>query len=554
MTTQMIDPPRQTGLTAWTLRADLWVLVLLSIVAGGALAVAYGLSFPFVCRAELPAALCQTLSLAGVRSLFALVLMGFVAIARPALLVRAGAVLRPRLATPWLWLAAAGLALIALPLAVFHATGSHVPVPLMVSAWLGGLSITGLGLLLALCDPARFRLGDVTSLWPFALAALLGMALPDLAEILQPLWKIDALAKATFDGVAFLLTLLGQNILTDPATVAIAIDDFVVLVGKQCSGVEGFALLSVFTVVFLGLFRDRLRLSRAWILLPIALVLSWCLNIVRIAVLLLIGRYVSPELAVEGFHSHAGWLVFMTLAIGIACAGLGISWFRKPVLASASAAASAGAPTPRQIPFFQDRAVAYILPFAIFMASATLVSAISETPAILYPARMAMVLGVLALVWPVIRGLDWRLDPLALATGVLCGLAWVWTAPAAGQGDAALAARLDSLPAIALAAWVAIRLLGTALVVPLIEETFFRGYLLQRLNLGGLAWTLAALTVSTVAFAALHDRYVAGALAGLLFGLLYLRSGRLSDAVVSHAGANMVIALATLQTGNFALI
>ena len=46
----------------------------------------------------------------------------------------------------------------------------------------------------------------------------------------------------------------------------------------------------------------------------------------------------------------------------------------------------------------------------------------------------------------------------------------------------------------------------------------------------------------------------AAALAGLVFGLLYLRSGRIGDAVLSHAAAKTVIAGAALLEGDWSLI
>jgi exosortase E/protease (VPEID-CTERM system) len=85
------------------------------------------------------------------------------------------------------------------------------------------------------------------------------------------------------------------------------------------------------------------------------------------------------------------------------------------------------------------------------------------------------------------------------------------------------------------------RIIGAVILVPVIEELFFRGYLLRRLDRGGAAMCALALLVSAAAFAILHDRWLAAGLAGLVFGLVMLRQGKLSAAVAAHASANALI-------------
>lgn len=91
------------------------------------------------------------------------------------------------------------------------------------------------------------------------------------------------------------------------------------------------------------------------------------------------------------------------------------------------------------------------------------------------------------------------------------------------------------------------------MIVPLVEEAFFRGYLLRRLDGPGFR-RLAALLVSSVLFALLHERMLAGLIAGLAFGLLMLHRGRLADAVAGHVVANATIALYALVQGDWSVI
>jgi len=86
------------------------------------------------------------------------------------------------------------------------------------------------------------------------------------------------------------------------------------------------------------------------------------------------------------------------------------------------------------------------------------------------------------------------------------------------------------------------------------EEVFFRGYLFERLGrlLGGGARAKTAIVLSTaLLFGALHafDQGLAGAqqatLIGLVFGGLYLATGRLWASMAAHAGFDLT-ALAIL--------
>lgn len=539
-----------------------WGLGLAVVAALIGLSVGYKFGFEYVCRDAFPAAFCQGLSLGVPRAFTATVLIALVLLLRPTFRHNLGAVLTDRVRLSGCAVAMIGFTAILMPLLVYQVSGDHLPEATLLLCWLGGLGVWVLGLLIAVLDWTKLRATQVrtTLLWA-ACAGALGALVPDLVLLAQPLWAVSWITEVTFEGVQLFLVALGQTVTAEPATKALGIDDFIVLVGAQCSGVEGFALLTVFTSVYLGLFWRQLRIARAWLMLPIALFASWCMNVLRIAVLVLIGRYVSPDLAINGFHSHAGWLVFLTLALSLALAFHNIAWFHKPVGSEPADVAMAGQAA-KPLPFFQDPIVAYVLPFIVFMLSSTLTSAASGVPALLYPLRMLAVLAVVYMSRSVFLRLNWRIDPLAVGAGVVCGVLWVVTAPPAAAADTALSLRLATLSPLLLGAWVLCRVVGTAVVVPLLEEAFFRGYLQSRIaGMSGvfpgrfhqvMPWV--GLAVSAVLFGVLHDRVLAGVLAGALFGLLYLRRERLADAIYAHGAANAVIAAVAVADGAWHLI
>ena len=102
-----------------------------------------------------------------------------------------------------------------------------------------------------------------------------------------------------------------------------------------------------------------------------------------------------------------------------------------------------------------------------------------------------------------------------------------------------------------------LRLAGLALVVPLMEELFWRSFLLRWLerhdflSVAPAAVGVRAFAVTTVLFALEHDQWLAGAIAGTVYNALYIRSGNLWVAVLAHAVTNAALGVWVLSTENW---
>jgi len=365
------------------------------------------------------------------------------------------------------------------------------------------------------------------------------LILPDIADFVAPLWYWRTLTEITFIGVAVLLTLLSEVPVVDFAAQIIGTNGFNVAVADSCSGIEGFALITAFLALYAVLFRDTIRMGRFWLVVwPVAIFLSWLLNIVRITALILIGAHASPELAVNGFHSFAGWLFFTGLAIGVLIAVSKIRWLHKESRLGPA------------MPLSQDDAAARILPFVVFMLSGIVVNAFWQAPELGYPMQALAMAGALFYVRRPLAAYLERPTILAVMAGVAVGVGWVLLAPEPDTPSLALAA----LSPLAFAAWATVRILGTVALVPLIEELFFRGYLQARIDDGTWPRRVLAIALSAGAFALLHGRWLEAGVAGVIFSLLYIRQGRLADAITAHAVANALIALVAAWRGDWALI
>lgn len=84
------------------------------------------------------------------------------------------------------------------------------------------------------------------------------------------------------------------------------------------------------------------------------------------------------------------------------------------------------------------------------------------------------------------------------------------------------------------------RFLAYALIVPLLEEFLFRALVLGILLRKVSRWL--ALAASVLLFASVHPNWLHAGLAGLVYGLLYLRYGHVWIAMLAHSMNNLVTA------------
>jgi len=100
------------------------------------------------------------------------------------------------------------------------------------------------------------------------------------------------------------------------------------------------------------------------------------------------------------------------------------------------------------------------------------------------------------------------------------------------------------------------RVAGAVLVVPLIEELFWRSFLIryiidsdfQKVPLG--AYTRASFLLTVVLFALEHHYILAGLMAGAVYNLILYRTRSIAQCILAHAITNLALAIYVLNTGN----
>lgn len=215
-----------------------------------------------------------------------------------------------------------------------------------------------------------------------------------------------------------------------------------------------------------------------------------------------------------------------------------------------------------------EAALPRLLPFGCFMAFIACESLLGQfapsedkQPWLwLYPIRIAVVLATLAYFWPAYRELrtslwvNWREGLLVIVAGVLVYVAWVrmdWPWAMQSQPVGYEPFQAGATAGVILAS---LRLFGAAVVVPLMEELFWRSFLIRYLvtspftavRLG--TFTPLSCGVTIILFGLEHHLWLAGMMAGTVYNLLLYATGRLWPCILAHAGTNLLLGIHVLVT------
>jgi len=220
-------------------------------------------------------------------------------------------------------------------------------------------------------------------------------------------------------------------------------------------------------------------------------------------------------------------------------------------------------------PEFETRGratAAYIAPFLVFVALLALEQVLGLNPLWAYPLRLAAALATLAAFSRPLLRFHFALPAASIGVGLLVFAVWVapdilfhyrhhWLFENSLTHVAA-----SSLPdELRRSFWfLAVRIAGSALVVPVVEELFWRGWLMrcllerdwQKVPLGtyraGSFWLVALM------FASEHGPYwEVGLVAGVIYNGWLVRTKSLGDCVLAHAVTNLALGIYVVAAGQW---
>lgn len=342
---------------------------------------------------------------------------------------------------------------------------------------------------------------------------------------------LDMFARAMFEG--------GH---ADVEKRVLATSRFAVEIAPACSGYEGVGLILVFLGGFLFIARKRLVFPLVLIVLPIGVVFVWLTNLVRIIGLVAVGHWVSPTLAVNGFHAYAGWILFCATALTM------VYWTEGKFAVAHE----------RQVDkTFDTATTAYVGPMLALIAMSLVTGLFVTNIDFFYFARVVAATTVLWVCRRYYTDLPGMPSAISIVIGLVIAGFWMFVVQPPEDGISPLGLELDKLTPASRALWITGRLIGFIMIAPVVEELAFRGHLLRWIQkrdfeaVEARQWNVQAVVISSLLFGLIHADLIAGTLAGLLLAFAKLHRGKLIDAIAAHAVANAALAVVGLTRGAY---
>jgi CAAX prenyl protease-like protein len=192
----------------------------------------------------------------------------------------------------------------------------------------------------------------------------------------------------------------------------------------------------------------------------------------------------------------------------------------------------------------------YVAPFAMY----TLFLAVQSPQNVvwLYPLKTIAVAMTLLWFWRQYDELRPDFSILAIVVGLVAIAIWIVVYPFYPKlGNAEVFVPNGH------ALFIVFRVVGAVLVVPLMEELFWRAFLIRwlvnpdfkRVPIGTFTWSSFAVTVAL--FGLEHNEWLAGLICGALYNWLYYKRKSVFACVVAHAVSNAALAAWVLARGDW---
>ena len=222
-----------------------------------------------------------------------------------------------------------------------------------------------------------------------------------------------------------------------------------------------------------------------------------------------------------------------------------------------------------------------ILPFLLFVALGSLQGKFLDGSEYwIYAAKTLLVGGMLWALRGYLTEMKWAFSWEALAVGI--GIAALWIGvdglvPSLNElwerGTSLLTGEtpepskpeppwnpLEFFTGNSALAWcfIALRVLGRSLIVPPLEEVFYRSFFYR--SIAGAKfnevpigmWHPTAFVVTSVVFGLAHPgQWLPAIICGAAYQLLVIRKRRLGDAMLAHATTNLIISVYAITTGQW---
>lgn len=127
-------------------------------------------------------------------------------------------------------------------------------------------------------------------------------------NLVWSLWPY--LSMGVLEATKFLLKIIGINVATF-GTDGITVNGFSVIIAEACSGIYSIFIFTALYLFIVFIDWNKLNKKKAAALFIPAILGAFAFNIIRVFTLMLVGAYISRNLALGMYHSYSGMLFFL---------------------------------------------------------------------------------------------------------------------------------------------------------------------------------------------------------------------------------------------------
>ena len=207
------------------------------------------------------------------------------------------------------------------------------------------------------------------------------------------------------------------------------------------------------------------------------------------------------------------------------------------------------------ISYKKSTCIPYIFPFALFAVCiyAGLLFNISQS--FMYPVKTVLVALSLIYFWNVYKQeIRFSFSWLPVISGILVFCIWVFFEGMYPQIGHSEFNPYNHASGYGVYLIITFRLIGATLVVPLMEELFWRSFALRfaiksdfkSVPLGQFSWF--SFIFISILFGLEHERWLVGIIAGMVYSGTLYRSKNLFDPILSHTTTNLLLGVYVLST------
>ena len=216
--------------------------------------------------------------------------------------------------------------------------------------------------------------------------------------------------------------------------------------------------------------------------------------------------------------------------------------------------------------------MARVAPFVVFLALTALQGTLGEASRYwMYMAKTCVGAWMVWAMYPLVLEMRWKISVEGVLVGVAVFALWVGLDPYVPKLDALFVMLGLSKPKPGDLPWnpvaffadnaalgwlfVGVRVFGSALVVPPLEETFYRSFVYRYIANPDFTsfplkrWHAVSFFVCAALFGFSHNEWLAAILCAMAYQFLVIRHGRLGEAMTAHAVTNFLLAIWVVAKG-----